>query len=699
MGMPDWWTTRRFGMLVQADLASVPAWAPIGQYADWYQAHVDGEVPDVLLQPSPLVETLAHHRDRWGHVADYEEFVGFLSFDEFDADAWAALARDAGMGYAVMTAKGHDGLCWWDAPGAGRTAVQDGPCRNVLAEFASACERADLVFGTSYSLLDWGDERYPGCDYVDEVVHPQVIDLVRRYRTRMLWGNGHWGAGGSHWRSDELIAAAREIDPDLVVNDRWWSEDPQVRTFEYRIPDDVVEEPWELRRGLGGSFGYNRAEGDDHLLSAAGIVALLTEVVAKGGHLLVSVGTDASGRVPELHAERLRAAGGWIRRHRDLVDRSTPWHTWGDAACRYLVLDDVLHAVDIAGRGRFEGVGGRRVAAVTTSDGTAVEFEPFCDGVRLVRPPRKPQRLPTVYRIELEPEPPAPIPLFPVAEPPLLVLADVLVGARSGDIVQLGEGTYLGPARIPDGVTLRGLGQARTRLDGLESEAVTLGAGARLEHCSVAGGGEPIAWLPRVVMRMAGAGAVVLGCEIAGHLGVTADDARIVSCTASGVVVSGADRVDIRRSQFRGMQWDGAVDITGGSGHLVESCEFSDLLAAVRLHRTVRAIVRGNRITARWWGVQLVDTDGTEVTGNAVEHTMRAVDIDGGQLVEVTGNAVVAGDSGCVVQRGATGCTIAGNRWERCRIGLLAWDAGDFRHHDNSITDPGEPDHVVTIGP
>ncbi|HEY5662722.1 MAG TPA: right-handed parallel beta-helix repeat-containing protein [Ilumatobacter sp.] len=198
---------------------------------------------------------------------------------------------------------------------------------------------------------------------------------------------------------------------------------------------------------------------------------------------------------------------------------------------------------------------------------------------------------------------------------------------------------------------------------------------------------------------MAGAGAVVLGCEIAGHLGVTADDARIVSCTASGVVVSGADRVDIRRSQFRGMQWDGAVDITGGSGHLVESCEFSDLLAAVRLHRTVRAIVRGNRITARWWGVQLVDTDGTEVTGNAVEHTMRAVDIDGGQLVEVTGNAVVAGDSGCVVQRGATGCTIAGNRWERCRIGLLAWDAGDFRHHDNSITDPGEPDHVVTIGP
>ncbi len=48
-------------------------------------------------------------------------------------------------------------------------------------------------------------------------------------------------------------------------------------------------------------------------------------------------------------------------------------------------------------------------------------------------------------------------------------------------------------------------------------------------------------------------------------------------------------------------------------------------------------------MTARWWGVHLVDTDGTTVIGNSFEHTMRAVDIDGGTLAEVTGNAAVAG--------------------------------------------------------
>jgi alpha-L-fucosidase len=281
MGAPRWWARQRFGLLIHSNLATVPAWAPIGQYAEWYRAHVDGDVSDVLLHPSPLVESLAHHRDRWAHIEHYEEFFPFLTFDEYDPDAWADLAVRAGMTYTVMVAKHHDGMCWWDAPNTDRTVLHDGPARNVLGEYAAACERAGLVFGTYYSLLDWGDRRYPTCSYVDDVVHPHVLDLVERYGSRLLWGDGHWGGGGAHWRSDDLIAAARRIDPDVVVNDRWWSDgDEVVRSYEYRMPAGIVVRPWEMRRGLGGSFGYNRAERAEHLMTPAEIVALLTEVVA-----------------------------------------------------------------------------------------------------------------------------------------------------------------------------------------------------------------------------------------------------------------------------------------------------------------------------------------------------------------------------------------------------------------------------------
>jgi alpha-L-fucosidase len=701
MGLPAWWAQRRYGLLVHGSLASVPAWAPIGQYAEWYRAHSGGPVRDVLMHPAPMVETLAHHRDRWAHIEHPDDFFPFLTFDEYDPDAWCGLARDAGMGYAVMVAKHHDGLCWWDAPGTDRTVLHDGPARNVLGQFAAACERADLVFGTYYSLLDWADPRYPSSRYVDEAVHPQVLDLVERYGSKMLWGDGHWGGGGSHWRSNELIAAAREIDPEIVVNDRWWSDGPGVRSFEYRLPGDVVGEPWETRRGLGGSFGWNRAEGPDHLMTAADLVALLTEVVAKGGHLLIAVGPDAQGRVPELHAERLRAAGGWVRRHRELVDRGEPWERWGDADCRLMVVDGVVHGVDVSGRGRFADLTPQlgRVRRIEQLDGVVVDFEQGSGGVSLRRPPRRSQRLPQVYRFSIDAPPEAPIALFPEVDADHVDLADLVADAGPGAIVQLGEGTYLGPARVPEGVTVRGLGPGRTRIDGLESCAVTLAPGARLEHCTVDGGGRRIAWLPRITVAIPGDGAAVLGCHIGGHVEVTGSDARVVSCVGNGVLVRASARASIQRCQFSGMQWDWAVEIHAGAGHLVESCEFDRLLGAIRLDGTVGAVVRGNRCRTRWWGVQAIDTDGTHLSGNSFDRVMRAIDLDGGTGAEMTGNAAIGGDSGCVAQRGATDAVVTGNRWERTRIGLLRWGAGDIRHRDNTCVDLGDADGELVDGP
>ena len=95
MGAPEWWTQRRFGLLVHASVSAVPAWAPVGQYAEWYRAHRGGRVRDVLLHPTPMVETLAHHRDRWAHVEDDDQFLPLLTFDEFDAFLQVS-ARNAG---------------------------------------------------------------------------------------------------------------------------------------------------------------------------------------------------------------------------------------------------------------------------------------------------------------------------------------------------------------------------------------------------------------------------------------------------------------------------------------------------------------------------------------------------------------------------------------------------------------------------
>ncbi len=147
------------------------------------------------------------------------------------------------------------------------------------------------------------------------------------------------------------------------------------------------------------------------------------------------------------------------------------------------------------------------------------------------------------------------------------------------------------------------------------------------------------------------------------------------------------------------MRWDVGVEITGGAGHIVESCEFHHHLCAIRISDTVGTTVRGNTVVARWWGVHLVRTEAANVVGNAFAHTMRAVDVDAGAHAQVTGNAVRDGDSGCIAEQGASGIDVSGNRWERCRIGLLGWGVHGLHHRDNDLIDLHDPEHAVVVGP
>jgi alpha-L-fucosidase len=43
-------------------------------------------------------------------LADYKALAAKFDPEEFDADAWVKLAKDAGMRYIVITSKHHDGF-------------------------------------------------------------------------------------------------------------------------------------------------------------------------------------------------------------------------------------------------------------------------------------------------------------------------------------------------------------------------------------------------------------------------------------------------------------------------------------------------------------------------------------------------------------------------------------------------------------
>jgi alpha-L-fucosidase len=227
---------------------------------------------------------------------------------------------------------------------------------------------------------------------------------------------------------------------------------------------------------------------------------------------------------------------------------------------------------------------------------------------------------------------------------------------------------------------------------------VRLMAGARFEHCSVVST-EPSTTAPLVDVR--GDGAAIVGCAIHGSLEIHGSHARLVSITTRAIHGEHADHVSVVRSTIVDPVDDGPAGIVvdGGAGHLVDSCLIGTTRIGIRIANAVGTVVRGNRIRASWTGVRVDSCQDTAVLANSFERVARAIDVVGGSDAEVSGNLATTGDSGAVVRDGATACTVAGNRWERTRIGLLAWDVGVVHHRDNDCIDLGDPDGAVVTGP
>jgi alpha-L-fucosidase len=89
--------------------------------------------------------------------------------------------------------------------------------------------------------------------------------------------------------------------------------------------DKISLTKWEECRGLGRSFGYNRAEGEAETIAPADLIHLLVDIVSKNGNLLLDVGPEADGTIPAVQMDRLRVLGAWLQRNGEAIYGTHPW--------------------------------------------------------------------------------------------------------------------------------------------------------------------------------------------------------------------------------------------------------------------------------------------------------------------------------------------------------------------------------------
>ena len=343
--VPDWFEDAKLGIFIHWGPYSVPGWAPVGGYAEWYPYGMYREDSDMY----------DYHREHWGEDFEYVDFIDEWNADEWDPDAWASLFRDVGAKYVVLTGEHHDGFPLWDSHYTKYNAAEMGPERDIVADLSEAVRDADMRFAPSYhanlNFYQPGfdgvfghpdfdattvEDADPGPEYVD-FMNAKHRELIRRYEPDLLWFDVP-RADGETLRAQELMAdyyerAATEWDKAVAVNDRAasdaWGEHGDFGTPEYEILDEIRESKWEMCRGIGYSFGYNRAEDEDDHLSGEALINLLADVVSKNGNLLLNVGPKADGTIPELQRRPLRTMGEWLSTHEDAIYGTRPWVVWG----------------------------------------------------------------------------------------------------------------------------------------------------------------------------------------------------------------------------------------------------------------------------------------------------------------------------------------------------------------------------------
>ena len=278
---PAWFINAKFGIFIHWGVYSVPSYAPVlpGKlaYAEWYwHAITEGQKPGA----SPVdAGSWEYHKRMYGPDYDYRNFAPQFRAELFDPDHWADVFARSGAKYVVLTSKHHEGFALWPSQEASRTwgrpwnAVEIGPQRDLLGDLTAAVRAKGLRMGIYYSLYEWYNPLYLSDKprYVAEHMMPQFKDVVTRYKPSIIFSDGEWDLPSSEWRSPELLAWLFNESPvkdEVVIDDRWGKETRHKHggywTTEYTPGMSGMEHPWEESRGMGFSYGYNRAERLEH---------------------------------------------------------------------------------------------------------------------------------------------------------------------------------------------------------------------------------------------------------------------------------------------------------------------------------------------------------------------------------------------------------------------------------------------------
>jgi len=277
-------------------------------------------------------ESWAFYNEHISHNDYMKQIKGFTA-KNWNPDEWAALIRESGAKYTVITAKHHDGVALWDTKYGNNNILHNSPAnRDLITPFAKAIRKQGLKLGLYYSLIDWSYPDYPNFTRSKKRYKVQddsarfakftkynlgQIAEIGKFKPDLYWFDGDWEQSAARWKAKEIREMILKNNPNAIINSRLQG------YGDYATPEQGVpihrpkSRYWELCLTMNDSWGYFPT--DTNYKNANQVIRIFVDCLSKGGNLLLDIGPKEDGTIPKEQVTILKGLGRWTHKHAEAI--------------------------------------------------------------------------------------------------------------------------------------------------------------------------------------------------------------------------------------------------------------------------------------------------------------------------------------------------------------------------------------------
>lgn len=274
-------------------------------------------------------ESWSFYNKKISYDAYMSQLKGFTA-KNYDPEAWAALIKESGARYTVITTKHHDGVALYDSKVSQLDVVDATPAkRDLLTPFYKAIRQQGLKAGAYFSLIDWSRDDYPAFikdsnryaikddtarwQHFLQFCHAQIDEVMDRWNPDLVWFDGDWEHSAAEWKAPQIRQRILDRNPNAIINARLQGYGDYA-TPEQHIPvSKPTGDVWELCMTSNKNWGYHPDDTD--YKTPYELISIFADVISNGGNLLFDIGPREDGWIPAEQVQLLKELGKWNKKH------------------------------------------------------------------------------------------------------------------------------------------------------------------------------------------------------------------------------------------------------------------------------------------------------------------------------------------------------------------------------------------------